>query len=174
MAWLLLIWLGCAHRNGAGDGHFEAAPVVEVAGPVEEVRPPVVGPMYWWDATGACLQVPEGWRGLGAGAAGVLLTVVDQQTGVTFEVLTEQAPTDFPGLVQAFTDVGTYHDLPELRTVAVETWVSDLPGGETLHVWHAIAGEQPVRLVVRFPFGRIIEGTQRVDLLLAGLCYDPD
>ncbi len=169
-AWALILGLvGCHHK---------AAAVAELApGPAETaaqtaVRPEVNGPVRWWDRSGLCLEVPAGWRGWGRGDRGALLTLDDERTGARVEILQGDAPADRRDLVRVFDDPGRWRDIPALPADGVETWVSDVPGGPTLHVWHASVRGAPIRVEARYPFGRVFTGYTHVRELLQAVCVE--
>lgn len=166
---LIALVFACARRAPEGQGGGSLRPVEEVR---EVERVEVVGPVRWWDASGLCLEVPAGWRGRGHGEHGVLLTLVHEELGASFEVLLADAPRDRRDLVLVFADPGTYREIPALGPAGVESWTSDVPGGPSLHVWTAAVRGVPVRIEARYPFGRVFTGTEAVDQLLGALCVE--
>lgn len=143
------------------------APVLQV-----DTRPVVEGPVRWWDKTGLCLDVPVGWSGRGRGTDGTLLSLEQADTGVVFTIFLGLTPPDRRDMVKVLDDPGTYRDLPALGDAGVESWTSEVPGGPTLHVWHANVKGQPVRVEARYPFGRTFQGLTDVEELLSVVCLE--
>lgn len=143
-------------------------------GPTSEAfqRPEVVGPVHWWDQSGLCLDVPDGWKGEGLGRDGLLLTLEEVDSGVRFEVFRAEAARDRAHLTPILDDPGTYRDIPVLGPVGVESWISDVPGGPTLHVWNASVRDTPIRVEARYPFGKTFTGMLAVEELLRALCVE--
>lgn len=170
--WLALaVVLAGGCRKKAAEGPGESIDLGRESDP-DANRPEVVGPVRWWDATGLCLEVPEGWSGFGKGAKGRLLSLEQSGTGVRFEVLLGDGVRDRADLIPVRKDAGSYRDIPALGPAGVESWTSDVPGGPTLHVWLAEVRGTPVRFEARYPFGHTFTGFTAVEGLLRAVCVE--
>ncbi len=172
-AWVALVGFlcaGCAKKAGTvALEDFVAVEERQTQGPK---RPEVVGPIHWWDASGLCLDVPEGWQGLGQDGDRLLLSLGHQAGGVTFEISAGRPVAIRPGFTKVFSDAGRYRDLPALADVGVESWVSEEPGGASLQVWTGAVGDRLVTLEATYPFGQVIAGTHLIEGLFRGICVE--
>lgn len=169
IAWWAMV-LAC--RRHAGLVVLETAASV-VDEPAEEVRAVVVGPRYWTEAGGICLEIPQGWSGT-TGPPPDVLRLAQDGTGIGFEIRTWTPGADVPpreGFVVSFEDSGGFRTVPILAPGAsTRTWQSDDPEAPTIQAWYGELNGSSVEIAGSFPPGRLTEGREVVDPLLRGVC----
>lgn len=167
-ALLALPWVGFA----VGCRPPAPPPVVAPApaGPAEEVRASVVGPVTWTESGGLSLDVPYGWSGT-AGSPPVLLDLIQAETGFGLQIrawlVGEEAPPRL-GYAVLFEDVGAYRTVPVFDGVGgTRTWQAD--DGRTIQAWYGDLGNRTVEVALLFPLGRATEGRAATEVLLRSL-----
>ncbi len=164
-----LVLLGGCRKKAPEAGE---SLVIDRQEEVQQARPEVIGPIRWWDKTGLCLEIPEGWSGAGRGPNGTLLTLERAESGVRFGIYEASFKPERTDLVRVFQDQGTYRDIPALGDTGVETWTSDVPGGPSMQVWLAEVRGVPIRVEARYPFGHGFTGMAETESLLRALCVE--
>ena len=167
---IIVAMFGCAK-------HTQTVALEGVSAPIDQVevglaRPDVVGPVHWWDASGLCLDVPEGWLGVGQDGRQALLDLEHPESGVQFSLTSGGAPVDRPGFSRVFSDSSQYRELPDLQITTVESWVSEEPGGASIQVWSGSVGDRLVSLEMRYPFGQVIEGADLTEQIFRAICTE--
>ena len=141
--------------------------------PTEEARASVVGPRYWTEPGGLCLEIPEGWSGT-TGPPPDVLDLTQADTGFGLQIRTWDPGTELPprqGFTVAFEDPGGFRTVPLLAPGAsTRTWQSDAPTGPTIQAWYGEVNGRSVEVAATFPLGRLTEGREVVDPLLRGVC----
>ena len=167
---LSMVMAGCAKVTQAAAHKDVSAPVIQ-ADAVPD-RHEVIGPVHWWHASGLCLDVPEGWIGVGQDGEQRLLHLKHPESGVQFSVISGVAAVDRLGFSRVFIDSSQYRDLPALQITSVESWVSEAPAGESLQVWSGSVGDRLVSLEMRYPFGQVIVGANLTEQIFRAICTE--
>lgn len=163
-SWPLVVALvacGCKKRDpvtrtGGGE-------VVET--PIDGSVDGLVSPGRWTDGEFAVV-VPLGWSGV-QGDGPRRLSLVDETTGVAFEVWAFGEPLDGPRVDPAdvcdFVDRQQHRAVPGLGHTHTATCVGP---DATRQSWWAISGAVEVHVEVTTPLGRAVRGRQEVASLL--------
>jgi hypothetical protein len=166
--WALVLACRGSHRDTVVPDVRPPAPEAEA-----EARASVVGPRYWTEPGGLCLEIPEGWSGT-TGPPPEVLALTQSGTGFGLEIRTWAAGDALPpreGFRISFEDPGGFRTVPLLAPgAATRTWESDDPTGPTIQAWYGELNGRSVEVAASFPLGRITEGREVVDPLLRGVC----
>ncbi len=164
----LLLVVACQHRPAVSPDVQQQPAATSGGASGREV----IAPGDRWTGGGLCLDVPRDWDALGRGD-GVLGTLHHAESGVDVFVLeydvSEPPIQDRDGFTLEFEDQSAYRSVPALSAGGTRTWTSEEPDGPTLKEWYGTVGNQRIHLEVVLPFGRAIEGTRVVEVLLASL-----
>ena len=164
---VVLLLSGCPKPSPSATGFtFEppsAGTTITAASPLAPIASP-----GRFEGQGLAIDVPAGFVGhVGDGDLAVVLRHV--ATGVEVEVQVVAAGATFTDCDALFADNTAWRDLPGLTGVATATCLPTSPTGNVTQMWTGVAGDRGVRIVVRYPNGRLIEGRQAIDPILASI-----
>ena len=136
-------------------------------------RTPIVGPRYWTEPGGLCLEVPPGWTGT-AGRPPLLLDIEQPTTGFGFQLRAWPATEAVPpreGYDVLFEDGDGFRTVPILGDdTATRTWLSSDASGAMITSWSGPLGDRIVEVAILTPLGRATEGRRAVGEVVRGLC----
>lgn len=173
---MIALWLAACAKPPPVPVAAEA-PAAEAPAPVAPApsadRVPILGPRYWSEPGGLCLdKLPEGFSGT-IGPPPVVLDVQDPD-GFGFQIRVGPADEPLPertGYALLFESTGSYRSVPLLAPNAVSrTWVADPGDGEVIQTWSNRLGNRTVEIAAVYPRGRVTEGEAALAPLLAALC----
>lgn len=169
MTWILWTWFGCPKPPA-----LVAPPApAPVAAPATD-RTPILGPKYWSEPGGLCLEVPEGFSGT-TGPPPLLLDLVQIDTGFGFQIRVGAAEAELPprpGFSVLFDSPGgSYRSVPILAPGAISrSWIAEGPDGTVVRTWSNRLGERMVEVAAVYPQGRVTEGTDALEPVLESVC----
>lgn len=134
-----------------------------------------VGPGPWQEPGGLRMIVPEGWSGrTGPAGSSLLLSITHAATGVqlelwAFEFSGDIGPRPRPHCEWMFVDAASHRAVPALTPAVTATCVSEDPLAPVVQGWYGRVRDREIHLEVVYPPGRVVEGRQLVEPVLASL-----
>jgi hypothetical protein len=167
----VILWLAAACPKPV-EVLVEPSPVPALAPPSD--RTPILGPRYWSEPGGLCLEVPEGFSGT-TGPPPLVLDLAQLGTGFSIQIRVSPAAEPLPdraGFTVLFDSPGgSYRSVPILAPGAVSrTWLADDPAGPIIRTWSNRLGDRNVEVAAIYPRDRVSAGEQLLEPLLDSMC----
>jgi len=134
-----------------------------------------VDPGPWQEPRGLRMVVPEGWSGrTGPTGSSLLLSIAHTASGVqlelwAFEISGDIGPRPRPNCEWMFVDPASHRAVPALTPAVTATCVSEDLLAPVVQGWYGRILGREIHLEVVYPPGRVVEGRQVVEPVLASL-----